>query len=331
MKTERVKRLLRVLVQLQSSQARAIGDLAAAEGVSRRTLFRDLKLLHEIGIKIEYDRQARRFRTTPGAVFPAVSLRREEAISLQLLLQHAHATGILPDDDATRIALAKFSAMLPEPTRNECTRALRFYDFVASPRASTSPVMELMWTFLGAMNNGMKVFIRFQSNETDGEVESVLHPYRLAFLAHRWRIAGHLEARKRTSLVPLGRITQATVLDKQFEIPSTFSLRKFLGNAWSIQREGHVYRVRIVFDPAAADAAEDIQWHSSQRTSYNDDGCLVFEADVDGLNEIASWVLGYGEHARVDSPPELRRMVTRRIRLMSALYQDRKHDWVESE
>jgi predicted DNA-binding transcriptional regulator YafY len=49
-----------------------------------------------------------------------------------------------------------------------------------------------------------------------------------------------------------------------------------------------------------------VRWHHTQATQYLDDGSFLFEADVDGLFEITSWILGYGEAVEVLAPTVLR-------------------------
>ena len=63
---------------------------------------------------------------------------------------------------------------------------------------------------------------------------------------------------------------------------------------------------------------DEVLWHESQSTAR-----LIFEAEVDGLRELSSWILGYGEHVEVLAPGELRELVRQRaaavIRLAEAL------------
>jgi len=56
------------------------------------------------------------------------------------------------------------------------------------------------------------------------------------------------------------------------------------------------------------------------RTSYEGDGSLIFEVEVDGLNEISWWVLGYGDQAQVLEPPELRDLIAEHARRMLSYY-----------
>jgi proteasome accessory factor B len=53
----------------------------------------------------------------------------------------------------------------------------------------------------------------------------------------------------------------------------------------------------------------EINWHKTQRVSWDDDGRVLFCVTVDGLDEIAWWVHGFGAHAEILGPPALRARV----------------------
>jgi proteasome accessory factor B len=61
-------------------------------------------------------------------------------------------------------------------------------------------------------------------------------------------------------------------------------------------------------------------WHKTQQLSFEDDGSLVFRAQVSGLNEILWWILSYGDQAEVLQPERLRRLVAKRAENMARMY-----------
>jgi predicted DNA-binding transcriptional regulator YafY len=61
------------------------------------------------------------------------------------------------------------------------------------------------------------------------------------------------------------------------------------------------------------------RWHPSQRATRRDDGVLV-SLRVPLCREIETWVLGFGEHARVLKPKQLRETVARRLVEAAAVY-----------
>ncbi|MHC4295586.1 MAG: helix-turn-helix transcriptional regulator, partial [Planctomycetota bacterium] len=47
----------------------------------------------------------------------------------------------------------------------------------------------------------------------------------------------------------------------------------------------------------------------TQEVEWNEDGSIEFRVRVDGLGEIAWWVLGYGDQVEVVSPAALRKRI----------------------
>ena len=60
---------------------------------------------------------------------------------------------------------------------------------------------------------------------------------------------------------------------------------------------------------------QTIEEHKPDKT-----GGLTLQFPASGLNEIARWVMGYGRHAKVLAPPELREIVVAHIRELSESY-----------
>jgi predicted DNA-binding transcriptional regulator YafY len=100
--------------------------------------------------------------------------------------------------------------------------------------------------------------------------------------------------------IKLLHLTKAT-----FEIPEDFSLDKFLKPSFGVF-QGEPTRVRIWFSPEVAGYIREKIWHESQKIENQEDGSLILEATVAGIREIKYWVLGWGSHAVVLEPGELR-------------------------
>src|SRR5690606_1088506 len=90
-----------------------------------------------------------------------------------------------------------------------------------------------------------------------------------------------------------------------YVIPSNFSVEDYRGQSWRMIRGGQLHDVAIHFDAEVAETVSDTRWHATQSIEDHEDGSITFRCQVDGLDEIKHWVLGYGRWAKVLSPPEL--------------------------
>ena len=112
----------------------------------------------------------------------------------------------------------------------------------------------------------------------------------------------------------IDRVREDPPQAERFKPDPGFSLDDYFGHAWQMIRGDRRYRVRIRFLPMVANNVEEVIWHKTQVTRRLEDDSLLFEVEVDGIEEISWWVLGYGDQAVVLDPPELRALVIERAR-----------------
>ncbi|WP_339674692.1 WYL domain-containing protein, partial [uncultured Gimesia sp.] len=86
--------------------------------------------------------------------------------------------------------------------------------------------------------------------------------------------------------------------------------------------------IRIRFSPPVVRILQEKKFHSSQRLSYKNDGSVIAEYQLTGFEEIRSWLLSFGRHARVLEPTDLVEMIRDELDLMINVYTlgDRTHD-----
>jgi predicted DNA-binding transcriptional regulator YafY len=63
-------------------------------------------------------------------------------------------------------------------------------------------------------------------------------------------------------------------------------------------------------------------WHHTQQTLRNDDGSVTLSFQVDGLEEIVWWLLGWSGFVEIVSPLELRALFLFHLRKAFAMNRD---------
>ncbi|MEM6854913.1 MAG: HTH domain-containing protein, partial [Planctomycetota bacterium] len=84
----RVHRLIRLITLLQSQQAPSADELTLDLGISRRTLFRDLKLLEAAGVPYYHER-GKGYRIQQSFFLPPIQLTVAETMGLMILAKSA--------------------------------------------------------------------------------------------------------------------------------------------------------------------------------------------------------------------------------------------------
>ena len=93
---------------------------------------------------------------------------------------------------------------------------------------------------------------------------------------------------------------------------STFA--SILGMRGQSIRGNQSYDVEIWFSPEAAQVVTETVWHHTQKAKSNPDGSVTLTFQVDGLEEIANWILSWAGRAKIIQPLELRELILGKLR-----------------
>lgn len=324
MKIDRIERLLVLIRTLETGRPRTVRELAERTGVSRRTVFRDLGLLNRAGIRYAYDHDSKRYSAARTTLLPPVTLSSAEALSLLLAARNLLNGVPLPDTDAVASAALKLESMLPSSLRDYCGPIVDRMDYRPDPASDSSSIADTIAVLQTALASDHKIFVAYDSYLEGHVIESVLHPYRLAYIHRGWYLVAHSQDAARVQTYKVERILRIRLLDAAFTPVPDFSLDDYFGNAWLMIRGDKSYDVKIRFLKKVAANVSEVLWHRTQRTHFQDDGSLLFEVTVDGIEEISWWILGYGDQALVVEPPELRKRIAQRVANMYAQYNGRE-------
>jgi len=277
--------------------------------------------LRQAGVPVKFDRKEQRFHI-PGARFlPPTDFTAEEALSLLALAAEHGRKPRLPLYEAAFSAAAKLEACLPSALRQELrgtTRAIKIRMSQASHLTGKGSIHQQL---VAAIDKRRIVQIEYQSFTEWERIVTKLRPFQLFFSRRSWYVVGRSSLHREVRMFNLTRITAAKLLRERFTMPRNFDLDKYLRNAWHlIPGPGRDAHVKVHFKPLVAGNVAEVLWHKTQRTKLLDDGSLEFTATVSGLNEIAWWILGYGDQAEVLQPARLRQLIAQRARNMAAIY-----------
>jgi predicted DNA-binding transcriptional regulator YafY len=321
-RTGRVERLLKLMQALQSGRSASVEELARLVGVSRRTVFRDIELLSRAGIPYSFDRATKKYSAARTSLLPPVALTHAEALALMLAARSLVTRPFVPDQAAAVSAGLKLESMLPTAILDFCGPLLERTEIRPEPASDATSIVDTLPILQSALMRRSKVSVRYDSYFEGKVIDVTLHPYRLAYIHRGWYLIAYSEQASRAQTFKVERILQLKVLEAKYRPDPKFTLDDYFGNAWLMIRGDKRYHVKIRFLKMVAGNVDEIVWHKTQRTTFEEDGSLLFEVDVDGIDEIAWWVLGYGDQAQVLEPPELREKIAGHAERMRVYYND---------
>jgi predicted DNA-binding transcriptional regulator YafY len=309
----RVSRIVRLLTALsKADKGHTAADLAKLFGVSRRTLFRDLREIREIGIHLGLSRSRRRYAMTPEQFLPAINLSQQELLGLLLMVHKMRNQLQMPFGHSALLAATKIESCLPLLLRRRCEMSLERISVKNVERLLVSASLDDIFKLLqSAVERRKKVCIDYDPLNDGNVISCEVSPYRLIYRQRAWYLVGLSSFHKMVSTFKLSRVRGANVLDESSDRSDSFDLAEYLGCAWAMKPEGKMYHVRLHFDPRVASSVADVLWHKSQQVTRHRDGSVTLNFRVDGLGEITWWILSYGDQVEVLSPSILRDNITK--------------------
>lgn len=289
-------------------------ELAHHCGVDRRTIYRDLEVLHEIGVPVWEDRG--RFGIDRAAYVSTVRLTLNEAIALffaaRLLAHHS-------DEHNPHVVsvLDKLAAGLPDQTISG--HLAQVADLIRT-RPLRRAYIQVLETVTRAWADRRLVRLRYRAaNRT--VTERVVAPYFLEVSRSEPAayVIGFDQLRAALRTFKMERIEQASLLDAHYDIPSDFDPYAHLATSWGVIDDAAV-EVCLHFNERAAPRVRESVWHHSQRLRDLADGGCELTMTVGGIREIRSWVLGWGADVEVLAPAELRTEVAAHAARMASMY-----------
>lgn len=309
MNVSRIHRLLKLITLLRSRRRFDVEGLSRELRVSRRTLFRDLKMLELAGVPYEFDKDKQTYTIQDSFFLPPLHMNLPEALALLLLTRKALSRQVHPAYQHALDAALKIESHLPRSLLDYCGAWL---DGISIRWPQTTPVdavSDLFQTVQRALAKHMRIRVKYDSVYDGGEIQDVLEPMRLIFMSRGWYLIAKSLKRREFRTFKMDRMVAVTPLDDPFEPDPAFSEKAYFGAAWRMIPEGTIYSIKLRFSAEVAASVEEVRWHDSQRTTRLDDGRLLLEVQVDGLGEISSWILSYADQVEVLAPVVLRRRV----------------------
>lgn len=291
-----------------------VSDLARDCGVARRTIYRDLLSLEEMGVPIWEDRG--RFGIDRAAYLSTVRLNLNEAVALyfaaRLLAHHSDE-----HNPHTVSALDKLAAGLPAGTI--ATHIARVADLVRE-RPIRSDYIVTLEVLTRAWADRRMVRLRYRTPNRE-LTEREVAPYfiEVSRSTPAAYVIGHDRLRGAIRTFKIERIERAELLDEAYEVPDDFDPYSFLSSAWGVMDESEV-EVHLRFNAVAAARARESFWHRSQRLIERPDGGCDLLLTIGGVREVLPWVLGWGADVEVLAPEELRAEVAAHGTRMASLY-----------
>lgn len=292
----RIDRLFAILLILQNESRIRAQDLAEKFEVSKRTIYRDITALSEMGVPI-VSLPGEGYELMEGFYLPPLIFTHNEAIGLflgsQLLIQQAAGALTINAEQA----LAKISVALPKTTRQKVESLIGIIGFITPKNRFNLDEPHLI-TLQQAIQSQRVIHIHYHSYYQDETTERDVEPHQLYYSEGNWYIKGYCRLRQGMRSFRLSRIEKLTLQNDTFvkQIPT--------------EPEMKLVTVQIRFTTEAVRWVRERQHYAFQteKALPNNQG-WVMSYCLNSISEIIPWLLSWGAAAEVLTPRQLREKI----------------------
>jgi predicted DNA-binding transcriptional regulator YafY len=288
----RIDRLFAILLTLQHKRRVRAQDLARQFEISKRTIYRDMSALNQMGIPIA-SLPGEGFELVEGFYVPPLMFKEEEAVALTLglrLLTQQAAGSLTRSADS---ALAKIKVALPGQVRTRSEALTSIIGFITLGQRFDLDEPQLL-VIQKAIQERRVVHLRYHGYQRDEVTEREVEPHQLFYSDGIWYLEGYCRLRKDIRAFRLSRIETLTALKETF-------LKRRAGKAGEQKK----IAVKIRFSASTVRWVRERQHYGFQREEVSPNG-VVMTYEVHTWSEIMGWILSWGDAAEVLSPKELR-------------------------
>ena len=305
---DRVIRMIRTL----ASRAATVQELAAAFGITRRQVYRDLDQIQQDGHPLTHDGEGRdrQWQLPLGYKgLPQITLSPNELMALYLAKSHLtylHGTPFAEDLDRV---LEKITAGLPRKTINHLERILQVFisrPTMVRPYAVQRAALTLLRQALLLQRT---VRLHYQKAGREAAEMQTVDPYSLLLYDSGLYLVGYSHLAKDLRKYAVERIQRVEMTDELFAIRPELLRRVVTQRPFGII-EDPTMDIRIRFSREVAYLLKERMWHPTQKLQPLGNGDMLLTMQAGGSQEIVRWILSWGPTATVLGPPELVELVT---------------------
>ena len=314
---ERGRQLLRILKLIKlfehSRFGLTINELCREMTVKRRTLYRDLDMIEDAGYRFVKEGGgggfSKKWRFPPGMrKAPDKPYSESELLSLYFCMNLLQPFRGTPLRDGVESIVSKIEATFPDEEREYLGDLVFTHVAKMTPSKDYRRHAATVSALSRACLEHKKVELTYRASD-DKAKSYAFSPYCIAYYGGELYTIGWSDLRKSVRTLRVDRILSIKPTNAVFERPKDFDPEDYLGRSFGMYSEGEQVQVKIEFAKEAARTVLEREWHPTQRIEQRPGGKVLIKMTVQGLPDVARWVLAHAPYAKVIEPEELRDMV----------------------
>ena len=296
--------------------------LAQEQGVSERTIRRDIQFLKECGAPIEFDYAKNGYYFTERSFQLSYHQMTEgELIAVFVARQISDSLQGTPFEKPFQQALDRLSEFLSDSISvnlQELTNMLS-----VTPSVITEQDVSVFAILSEGLRTRQSVEMRYWSAHRNEESVRLIDPWHITHLEKTWYVIGFCHTRQEPLMFAVHRVKEANVTNNCFALPEDFNISEYLGDSFrGVRGEGKSQKIHLRFRPDIAGRIQERIWHQNQELTILEDGSLEMHLSVSDFADLKRWILWWGSDCEILEPDQLREELISEIQSMSKIYEN---------
>ena len=175
---------------------------------------------------------------------------------------------------------------------------------------------------IDAMKSNNLINMTYRSYWKDNSHNFDVEPYCVKLFRQRWYLLGRSPYKKQMMIYALDRIQELRIIDKNFELPTTFNANEFFGEYFGVNivDEVDVETVRLKVASYQANYIRAVPLHHSQKEIEKNKNFSIFELRLRPTSDFIREILWHKEAVEVLAPIGFRNEVASTIEEMNKKY-----------
>lgn len=220
-------RILQILSHLQSGGGLNANELAGQLDVCRRTIFRDLSLLRDVGIDIYFDEEMDCYRLSSRNDLVVTPVLDTEELTTLVAAAHLSVLQNIPAcDSLLRQSTTKLLAQSSFQVRHSVTR-LTSSCTLRTPSDEYSPrTVLVVQHILQAIRQRRTLRVRLAESECENCIETKFAPFQLVATSDAWQVTGRSWHHRGVRTFDPREIERADITNEIYAIPRGYQARE---------------------------------------------------------------------------------------------------------
>jgi predicted DNA-binding transcriptional regulator YafY len=161
------------------------------------------------------------------------------------------------------------------------------------------------------------VYYKFTTNTTE---ERLIEPYDIIPDHKQFRLIAISKKDDRYKQFLMQNILEMTVLDESFRRKTDYSREAIFKHSFNFWRGNDDAVVEILFTPKVAHIIKSEIFTDDQEIVEDSRGFVTLKMRVNAVEQVAAWVVSFGDAAKVINPKDLREMVIDKAKSILSIY-----------